>query len=162
METSLINTSLNLEATKTELQKFNLQVLNTEPKPTEISINKFASNSKFIPVGIIERKLDETFLAWQTDNFRWQVIGNEITGVISLKVFHPILYTWISYEGAGAVQIQFKKDTDFTNYANKIQNTLTKDFPHLKSECIKNAAKNIGKTIRRERKCFSIKNLIKY
>lgn len=150
METSLSNLNLNLEATKTELQKFNLQVLNTEPKPTEISINKFANNSKFIPVGVIERKLDETFLAWQTENFRWSVIGNEITGVISLKVFHPILYTWISYEGAGAVQIQFKKDTDFTNYANKIQNTLTKDFPHLKAECLKNAAKSIGKAFGRD------------
>ena len=96
METSLINTSLNLEATKTELQKFNLQVQNTEPKPQEIQINKFANNSKFIPVGVIERKLDETFLAWPTDNVRWQAIGNESTGVISLQVFHPILYTWIS------------------------------------------------------------------
>ena len=27
---------------------------------------------------------------------------------------------------------------------NKIKNTLVKDFPHLKSECIKNAAKSLG------------------
>lgn len=150
METSITNTNLNLEATKTELQKFNLQVLNTEPNPTEIQSNKFANNSKYIPIGIIERKLDEMFIAWQTENFRWSVIGNEITGVITLKVLHPVLLTWISYEGAAAVQILFKKDSDFTNFANKIQNTLQKDFPHLKSECLKNAAKHIGKAFGRD------------
>ena len=27
---------------------------------------------------------------------------------------------------------------------NKIKNTLVKDFPHLKAECLKNAAKSLG------------------
>ncbi len=150
MENSLTPQNMNLEATKQELQKFALQVLNAEPKPTEIKSNKFANNSKYLPIGVIERKLDEMFIAWQTENFRYQVIGNELTGVITLKVLHPILLTWISYEGAGAVQIQFKKDSDFTNFSNKIQNTLTKDFPHLKSECLKNAAKHLGKAFGRD------------
>lgn len=150
MENSLTPQNMNLEATKQELQKFALQVLNAEPKPQEIKSNKFANNSKYLPIGVIERKLDEMFIAWQTENFRYQVIGNELTGVITLKVLHPMLLTWISYEGAGAVQIQFTKGSDFTNFANKIQNTLQKDFPHLKSECLKNAAKHLGKAFGRD------------
>jgi hypothetical protein len=32
----------------------------------------------------------------------------------------------------------------------KIKNTLVKDFPHLKAECIKNAAKSLGKYFGRD------------
>jgi len=170
MEIVKTNPDLNLESTKTELQKFNLQVLNTEPKPEELKLNIHANNAKYIPVGIIERKLDEIFLAWQTDNFRWTVIANEIVGVLTLKVFHPVLLTWITYEGTAATQIQIdsslkdqlgnpvykdgkkQRDPNFniTQIERKITNTLQKDFPHLKSECLKNAAKHLGKAFGRD------------
>jgi len=120
--------------------------LNKQPSKKDIKINKLANNSKYVPIGIIENKLDEYFSGlWQIKNFKYQVVANEIVGDIELMVFHPILKDWITRSGAGAVMIQQKRDSkDLTDINSKIKNTLTKDFPHLKAECLKNACKSLG------------------
>jgi hypothetical protein len=61
----------------------------------------------------------------------------------------------LSRTGMAAVQIQMRSiksggDGDITNVQNKIVNTLVKDFPHLKAECIKNAARSLGKAFGRD------------
>ena len=131
-------------------------LLNAAPKESEIKINKLASNSKYLPVSFIEMTLDEIFGGlWQTKNFTSQVVANEIIGTIELGVFHPILREWIWRTGAGAVMIQQKSvenggSGDITRIADKIKNTLVKDFPHLKAECLKNAARSLGKVFGRD------------
>ena len=147
------NSSLNLlqdKALVEQLNEYNSK-FNSEPPPQEIKLNKFANNSKYLPISFLEMKLDTMLLGlWQTKNFQYQTIGNEIVGSIEIHFFHPIAKQWLSRVGAGAVQIQFKKDTDFTLLANKIQNTLTKDFPHLKAECFRNACLSLGKSFGRD------------
>jgi hypothetical protein len=126
------------------------------PPEEELKVNEFAKNAKYLPISFIENKLDELFFgAWEIVDFKWQVVANEISGSLQLKVFHPVLQIWISRTGTAAVQIQMisKKnggDGDITNVRNKIINTLEKDFPHLKSECIRNAAKSLGKAFGRD------------
>jgi hypothetical protein len=119
--------------------------LNQKPVSTEIKTNQQANNSKYIGIGTIESELDYIYNGlWSTENFRWQVVANEIIGSIDLKVFHPVAMVWITREGVGSVMIQQKKDSDIQDIGSKIKNTLVKDFPHLKAECIKNAAKSLG------------------
>ncbi|MCL2596234.1 MAG: hypothetical protein FWD66_00935 [Paludibacter sp.] len=130
--------------------------LAVEPQPKEILVNKFANNSKYLPISNIEDKLDEIFFgAWQVKDFHYQVVANEIVGSLQLCIFHPFLQVWIERTGAAAVQIQMTSkekggDGDITNVRNKIINTLTKDFPHLKAACIMNAAKSLGKIFGRD------------
>jgi len=134
--------------------------LDTPPSAAEIKINKYADNSKYVPIQVIENKLNYFFSGlWQVRNVESKVIVNEIAVTLEVGVFHPILREWIWRAGAGATQIQLraeyvtddkgnkrKKPTDILDVGRKIQNTLSKDFPHAKAEALKNAAKSFGRS----------------
>lgn len=150
--------------------QFVKNILNQPPNSKVVAINAHANNSKYIPVGEIEMQLDELFCGlWQTRDFKWAVIANEVVCSIDLWVFHPILKEWIVRTGVGAAMIQqegYKKDEEgnfITSNSKKIKinprpsdvdfkikNTLVKDFPHAKAEALKNAAKSLGKYFGRD------------
>lgn len=119
--------------------------LNQAPSKSDIKVNKFANNSKFLPIQKVEAKLNYYFRGlWETVNFKYQVVVNEIVGDLELRVFHPEAHMWLTRSGCGAVMIQQRQDSEITDISAKIKNTLTKDIGHLKAECIKNAAKSLG------------------
>jgi hypothetical protein len=114
-------------------------------KPENISKNKFANNTDYIPISFLETMLDEDFNGlWQFSNFHYQVIVNELSGVGTLKVFHPVAMQWLEYDGAGAVVIRQEKGAGIDEVNRKIKNALVMDLPHLKSECFRNACKLLG------------------
>ena len=123
---------------------------------SKILKNKFANDSLYVPISVLEMQLDEFFFGlWSIENFTYLPVANEIVGSLDLKVFHPVHKTWITRTGAGAVQIQMKSKAkggsgDITEIRDKIVNTLTKDFPHLKAECLRNACKSLGKVFGRD------------
>ena len=118
--------------------------LNREPKADTVKINSMANNSKYLPIAEVERTLDEVYSGlWSTVNFRWEVVANEIVGSIDLKVINPANGFELVRTGVASVMVQTVKGQEVV-VANKIKNTLVKDFPHLKAECIKNAAKSLG------------------
>ncbi|MDR1346824.1 MAG: hypothetical protein LBJ63_00100 [Prevotellaceae bacterium] len=133
-----------------------IKMLSAEPDKTNVKINENANNAKYLPVSFVENQLDELFFgAWELRDFKYQVVANELAGSIQLRFFHPVFQTWIERTGCAAVQIQMKSlknggDGNIANVQNKITNTLTKDFPHLKAECVKNAARSIGKIFGRD------------
>lgn len=130
--------------------------MSNPPLQSEVKTNKFADNAKYVPIEIIEAKLDLYFpMAWQTANFKWQVVANEIVGSMDLYIWNPVLGQWIQRTGAGGVPIQMRSkekggSDDLTDVNNKVKVTLTKDFPHLKAECLKNACKTLGQTFGRD------------
>lgn len=129
----------------TKLNEFT-EALSSKPSETEIKINKQANNSSYIPIEVTESKLDYYFNGlWKTTDFKWQVIANELAGSIQLHIFHPVAGVWLERSGGAGVMIQFKKDSEISDINNKIKNTLVKDVGHLKTECIKNAAKSLGR-----------------
>lgn len=150
MENQLMQIDENLK----NVEIFTSNILSASPD--NVQINKAANNSKYIPISVVENQLDEIFFgAWEIKDFHYQVVANEIVGSLQLRFFHPIYKTWIERTGCAAVQIQMKSaqkggDGDITNVRNKITNTLEKDFPHLKAECVKNAARSIGKVFGRD------------
>jgi hypothetical protein len=108
----------------------------------------------------IETRLDEIYSGlWSATNFRFQQIGNEIVGTITLKVFNPACGVWIEREGAAAIVIMTDrapsdlqgrdKNLWALDMQNKKPNALYMGFPKLKAECIKNAAKSLGDTFGR-------------
>lgn len=125
--------------------------------PTEyIKVNKMAGNYRYLPIGFLENEMDRLFMKlWQTKNFRWQVVANEIIGTIEIHYYHPVLRQWLCREGSASVMIQMKSeknggDGDITNVKNKITNTLEKDFPHLKADCFRNGVKSLGRRFGRD------------
>ena len=125
--------------------------LNRTPNEKEIQVNKFAKNSKYIPISFIEMKLDKMFFGmWQTVNFRHSVIVNEIIGDIDLMYKHPTTGEWLTRTGSAAVPIQMESGSKSFEVERKIHNTLVKDYPHLKAMCVLNAAKSLGKLFGRD------------
>lgn len=150
-----------LDELRADLSGF-VNTLKAEPPPNEVKINTLANNSKYIPIGWVEAKLDYLFHGlWETKDFTWTVIVNEIACSITLRVFHPVAGIWIERQGVAAVQIQLKaeyeikngqkvkKPVDVLDVSKKIANTVQKDLPHAKAEAIKNAARSLGETFGR-------------
>ena len=146
-------------AEKKRLQDFASKV-NKKPNPKSVKTNKLANNSKYLPIADIEMRLDSVFNGlWETRAFTTTVIVNEVVGHIELRVFHPVAHIWITRIGSAAVQIKLRSQrdsngnkipADVLDVSKKIVNTLQTDYPHLKAECIKNAAKSLGKFFGRD------------
>jgi hypothetical protein len=147
----------------TKLQGFQKQFLQNDPSNKEIRKNEFANNSMYLPISFMEMTLDEIFFGlWQTKNFTSRTVANEEVGSLELWYFHPVAQTWLCRVGAAAVMIQYEAEyegegkdrkkikTNITDISKKITNTLTKDYPHLKAECFRNACLSIGKTFGRD------------
>jgi hypothetical protein len=123
-----------------------LKSINTKPEKTE-SPQGFET----IPISALENDLDEVFMGlWETTNFRYTVIANEITGVLELRVFHPTARVWLTRTGMASVMIRQHKDAMLTDISAKIKNGLAMDFPKLHSMCLKAAAKTFGKKFGRD------------
>lgn len=123
-----------------------LKDLNSKPDRTEKVMGQ-----ETIPVSFLETLLDETYLGlWMTENFRFQVIANEIVGTLDLSVFDPVAKCWIKRSGSGAVMIRQSKDSAITDIGAKIKNGLMMDFPKLETMCLKAACKRLGKKFGRD------------
>ena len=131
--------------------------LNKEPDPTEIDKTP-DGKANSIPISFIEMTLDEYFFGlWDTNNFQYSVIANEVVGSIELTVLNPVTGTKIKRVGAAAIQIMVDKRPDgvsasewANNPMNKKPNALDMGFPKLKAECVKNAAQSLGKLFGRD------------
>ena len=109
------------------------------------------NNADSIPISFLENELDEVYMGlWETKDFAYQVVANEIVGKITLRVYDPTVQTWIERVGAGAVQIRMNKDASITDIGQKIKTALQMDFPKLRTMCLKNAAKTLGKRFGRD------------
>lgn len=98
-----------------------------------------------IPISTVENELDEDFAGlWQIENFRWQVVANEIIGSLDLLVYHPIAHVWLKRSGSASVMIQQDSGAKIDDIGAKKKNALIKDFPKLEIMCIKSAAKKLG------------------
>lgn len=123
-----------------------LKDLNARPDRVEKS-----QGQETIPISFLENLLDETYMGlWQTENFRFQVVANEIIGTIDLSVFDPTAKIWITRSGSAAVMIRQASGSAITDIGAKIKNGLAMDFPKLESMCLKAAAKRLGKKFGRD------------
>lgn len=138
--------------------------LNKEPNPSEFDKTPDGKASH-LPISFIEMTLDELYFGlWETANFKWSAITNEVQGSIELIVTHPITGEKITRVGAASIVITVdslepsdkermsKQDRNLyaLNPENKKPNALDLGFPKLKAECLKNAAASLGKIFGRD------------
>lgn len=128
------------------LQEFQ-KALNEQPKNIEKDYRGFYT----LPISHVEMMLDTFFLGqWDTQNFTWQVIENEVVATIQLCVSNPLTGLVRCLTGAAAVQILVPKGKEKLNLKNKIVNCMENGFPKLEAMCIKSAAKKLGKRFGRD------------
>lgn len=158
-ENGVATNSKTVEDFRKKLQGLT-DLLNRKPNPYEIKKTP-DGKANSIPISFIEMSLDEIFFGlWETDNFKWNVVANEIVGSIDLIVTHPITGKVMKRVGAAAIQIMVDKAPEnlvgsdrnkwALNLENKKPNALDMGFPKLKAECLKNAAQSLGKLFGRD------------
>jgi len=128
---------------------------------------------KYLPISFMEMTLDEIYFGmWETVNFQWKQIGNEIAGSLDLRVFHPVAKQWLTRTGAGAAVImtdafteeypknasqqeiaeyKVRKNKWALNLDNKKAGALQNGgFAAFKADCFKNACLSLGKYFGRD------------
>lgn len=151
----------NIEEFRLNCQNFT-QKLNKSPELDSIDKTPDGKASTIL-ISHIEMLLDEYFFGlWETENFKWSVVANEIVGSIDLCVYHPSAGVRLKRTGAAAIQIMVDRVPDdlknnpveknrwALNPDNKKSNALDMSFPKLKAECLKNAANSLGKLFGRD------------
>lgn len=139
-----------------QIQTFRLLMQNFHTKinalPSPESIDKTPDGKAgTILISHIEMLLDEYFFGlWETENFKWAVIANEIVGSIDLVCTHPVTNQKFRRVGAASIQIMVNAGTNALDVQNKKSNALDMGFPKLKTECLKNAANSLGKLFGRD------------
>jgi len=126
------------------IKEFQIQTTK-EPSKSEVKFNEMAGNAKYIPIGVLEKKLDETYLGlWKTSNGHYEVIANSLTYSIDLEVLHPVLGIWIKRNGVGAVPIQLQKGQKEMNFSTINTFAIQKGLPSAKSFALRNAIQSLG------------------
>lgn len=152
LQTGNTQVAVNDEAIKEFREKMQNFVhrLNQEPNPDEMEKTP-DQKANSIPISFIEMTLDEYFFGlWDTENFKWAVIANEVVGSIDLTVLNPVTGSKIKRAGAAAIQIMVDKGANAMDITKKKSNALDMGFPKLKAECVKNAAQSLGKLFGRD------------
>lgn len=117
-----------------------------DAQPTGVQVNKHQGNSKYLPISHVQNLLNKFFMGrWQVRNFTYCEKYMQLCGSVELWVFHPITKEWIIRDGVAATQIRCSSGTQ-----TPIKAGLTMDLPRLKADCIKNAAKGLGKVFGRD------------
>ena len=143
----------------------------------DVEVEKLESHpfvkAMYLPISFMEMTLDEIFFGlWETKDFKWLQVSNEITATMELRVFHPLAKCWITRTGVAAIQImtdsfpdqlpqnatvqqkseyKVKKNNWALDLDNKKAGALTNGiFAALKADCFKNACISLGKYFGRD------------
>lgn len=121
------------------------RLLNCNPKQEWIKVNKFANNSNYIPVGIVEYLLTSIFTKWRVEVKQIQVIANSVVATVRLYVLDPITGDWDWQDGVGASPIQTKKDAAATDFSQVTTAAVQMAAPAAETYAFKDAAEKLGK-----------------
>jgi hypothetical protein len=120
-------------------------LLNRPPKPEWVKVNKFANNSNYIPIGIIEYLLTSIYIKWRVEIKSSQVIANSVVVTIRLYVLDPISGEWDWQDGIGASPIQTKAGAAATDFGQVNTGAVQMAAPAAESYAFKDAAEKLGR-----------------
>lgn len=120
------------------------QLVNVEPKKDWVKTNKYANNSKYIPIGIVETLLQKLFKQHRVEVIREGVMFNSVYVTVRLHYLNLINNEWTYHDGVGAVQLQTKSGSSPAELQNINNNAVMMALPMAKSYAIKDAAEHIG------------------
>lgn len=136
-------------ATLFKHDQFNL-LMNQAPEPKWILENKFAGNSKYIPIGILETLLQRIFKEFKVEVMREGQLFNSVYVTIRLHYLNPVSGEWSYHDGVGSAQIQTKSGASPADLANINNNAVMMALPMAKSYAIKDACDHFGKLFGRD------------
>lgn len=148
-----------------KMQRF-VKIMNSDVEEINLEPHPVAKNRKYLPISFMEMALDQLFFGlWETVNFKWQVISNEISASVEIRVFHPYAKVWITRTGAAAAAIMVDSIPDeqkknmtkqqINRWALEVDNKKPSalemgGFAALKADCFKNACLSLGRYFGRD------------
>jgi len=129
--------------------QFNLLV-NQQPDPAWIATNKYAGNSKYIPIGIQETLLQRIFKQHRIEILREGTMFNAVYVTIRLHYLHPVTNIWEFHDGTGADQVQTKAGASAADLSSISNNAVAMSLPKAVSFAISDATDHLGKLFGRD------------
>ena len=126
-----------------ENDKFNL-LMSKEPPAKWVKVNKYANNSKYLPIDKIEYLLRRIFKDYKIEVLSHSTVFNAVTCVVRVHYMHPVLGEWRYQDGVGAAEVQVKAGSSLSDLQNINKNAVAMALPISKSEAIKDACHLIG------------------
>ena len=120
-------------------------LMNQEPDPKWIAVNKFANNSRYIPIGIQETLLQRIFKDHRIEILREGTMFNAVYVTIRLHYLHPITGEWSFHDGTGADQVQTKSGASAADLSSIANNAVQMSLPKAVSYAISDATDHLGK-----------------
>lgn len=123
------------------------KILKGKPWKKDLAPSPSGGGREYVPIDMVEALLDQLFGwdGWQCSEVKQTIVVNEVVGTISLKVWSERRGQWVERSGSAAVMIQMHKGSTVLDVGSKISNAMEKMAPSLKSKCLSNAAKSLGK-----------------
>lgn len=134
-------TDLETVAKSNELNR----LLNCPPKAEWLQKNKFANNTDYIPIGVIEYLLTSIFIKWRVEVKTIQVIANSVVVSIRLHYLDPVSGEWEWQDGIGASPIQTAKGASATDFTQVNTSAVQMAAPAAETYALKDAAEKLGK-----------------
>ena len=122
--------------------------LNKAPHPQTVAVNKFANNSKYVPIGIVQYLLDKMFLSWSWKINKAEPVMNGffVSGTLACRTYTGDV---IKMDGIGAVEFQLSKSADGSKQTltpdTLNSKAIERDVPKAEAEAFKSAAKKLGR-----------------
>jgi len=115
-------------------------LMNAEPRKEWVKQNKYAGNSNYIPVGIVETLLQKVFKTFTVEVIREGVMFNAVYVTVRIHLKHPVTGEMFFIDGVGAAELQTKSGASAADLSaiNKgayaTDNNLSETFVKSNSE----------------------------
>jgi hypothetical protein len=125
-------------------------LMNAEPRKEWVKQNKYAGNSNYIPVGIVETLLQKVFKTFTVEVIREGVMFNAVYVTVRIHLKHPVTGEMFFIDGVGAAELQTKSGASAADLSAINKGAVMMALPMAKSYAIKDAAEHLGKLFGRD------------
>ena len=125
-------------------------LMNAEPRKEWVKQNKYAGNSNYIPVGIVETLLQKVFKTFTVEVIREGVMFNAVYVTVRIHLKHPVTGEMFFVDGVGAAELQTKSGASAADLSAINKGAVMMALPMAKSYALKDAAQHLGKLFGRD------------
>lgn len=95
------------------------RLLNKPVEGEKLEEHPIAKGVKYLPISFIEMALDTLYFGlWEAYDYKSKLIINEMEGIITLRVFHPVAKVWLRRAGVAAKAIMTDSVPDELKFQN--------------------------------------------
>lgn len=119
-------------------------ILSLPPNPKWVEVNKYASNSKYLPIDKVEYLLRKIFKKFSIEITGQGQAFNGVWVTVRIHYLDPVSNLMSFHDGIGAVELQTKSGSSPAQLENINKGALMMAFPMAKSYAIKDACDHFG------------------